>query len=189
MFSSPLVFATQHGKRVPNIIVKNITYKIDDETEKVIIELNRATTPIVFDINGNNPRIVIDIMNVLPCKGRYRTPVNGKLIKQIRAYYHMDSEKLRVVLDLYPGHDYILSNIRTSQSFLIELKPSGKTNFEWNIILMQGDSYVPTSPLEVLKGGWIRFPTQYTLQIRLLFINVVLGIIFKPRQIIEVFYF
>ena len=130
MFSSPLVFATQHGKRVPNIIVKNITYKIDDETEKVIIELNRATTPIVFDINGNNPRIVIDIMNVLPCKGRYRTPVNGKLIKQIRAYYHMDSEKLRVVLDLYPGHDYILSNIRTSQSFLIELKPSGKTNFE-----------------------------------------------------------
>ena len=130
VFSSSLVSATQQREKLPNITVKNITYKIDNETEKVIIELNRATTPIVFDINGNNPRIVIDIMDVLPCKGRYRTPVNGKLIKQIRAYYHKDSEKLRVVLDLYPGHDYVLSRIRVSQKFLIELKPSENANFE-----------------------------------------------------------
>ena len=80
VFSSSFVLATQKRIKIPNITVKNITYKIDKETEKVIIELNRATTPIVFEINGNNPRIVIDIMDVLPCKGRYRTPVNGKLI-------------------------------------------------------------------------------------------------------------
>ena len=130
VFSSSFVLATQQRKRIPNIIVKNITYKIDNETEKVIIELNRATTPIVFDINGNNPRIVIDIMDVFPCKGRYRTSFNWKLIKQIRAYYHKDSEKLRVVLDLYPGHDYVLSRIRISQKFLIELKPSENINSE-----------------------------------------------------------
>ena len=80
VFSSSLVSATQQREKLPNITIKNITYKIDKETKKVIIELNRATAPIVFDINGNNPRIVIDIMDVLPCKGRYRTPVNGKLI-------------------------------------------------------------------------------------------------------------
>jgi len=130
VFSSSLVLATQQRKKIPNITVKNITYKIDKETEKVIIELNRATTPIVFDINGNNPRIVIDIMDVLPCKGRYRTPIKGKLIKQIRAYYHKDSEKLRVVLDLYPGRDYVLSQLQISQKFLIELKPSENANFE-----------------------------------------------------------
>ena len=83
-----------------------------------------------YDINGNNPRIVIDIMDVLPCKGRYRTPVNGKLIKQIRAYYHKDSDKLRVVLDLYPGRDYVLSQLQISEKFLIELKPSENANFE-----------------------------------------------------------
>ncbi len=130
VFSSSLVLATQQRKKIPNITVKNITYKIDKETEKVIIELNRATTPIVFDINGNNPRIVIDIMDVLPCKGRYRTPIKGKLIKQIRAYYHKDSEKLRVVLDLYPGRDYVLSQLQISEKFLIELKPSKNANFE-----------------------------------------------------------
>jgi hypothetical protein len=130
VFSSSLVLATQQRKKLPNITVKNITYKIDKETEKVIIELNRATTPIVFHINGNNPRIVIDIMDVLPCKGRYRTPIKGKLIKQIRAYYHKDSEKLRVVLDLYPGRDYVLSQLQISQKFLIELKPSENANFE-----------------------------------------------------------
>ena len=129
VFSSSLVSATQQKGKKPKITVKNITFAIGKESEKVIIDLDKVTVPIIFDIDGNNPRIVIDIMNVLPCKGRYRTPVNGKLIKQIRAYYHKDSEKLRVVLDLYPGHDYVLSRIRISQKFLIELKPSENANF------------------------------------------------------------
>jgi hypothetical protein len=130
VFKSSLLSATQQRNKIPDITVKNISYKVDKESEKVIIELNKATTPIIFEFNGKNPRIVIDFLNVLPIKGRYRTPVNGKLIKQIRAYYHKDSEKLRVVLDLYPGRDYVLSQLQISQKFLIELKPSENANFE-----------------------------------------------------------
>lgn len=132
VFCSSLALAAQQKENNAKITVKKIICKIGRESEKVIIDLDRATIPIVFDINGNNPRIVIDIMNVLPCRGRYRTLVNGKLIKQIRAYYHKDSEKLRVVLDLNlnPDRDYILSQFRGSPKFLIELKPYKDTTIE-----------------------------------------------------------
>jgi hypothetical protein len=127
VFSSSLVSATQQKGKKPKITVKNITFAIGKESEKVIIDLDKVTVPIIFDIDGNNPRIVIDIMNVLPCKGRYRTPVNGKLIKQIRAYYHRDSEKLRVVLDLNPDRDYIITQFRISNKILVEIKPYDDT--------------------------------------------------------------
>jgi hypothetical protein len=81
-------------------------------------------------MNGNNPRVVIDIFNVQPCRGRYITPVNGKWIKQIRTFYHNDSEKLRVVLDLNPESDYVLSQFQGAQKFLIELKPYKDTTNE-----------------------------------------------------------
>ena len=128
IFSSTLVLATQQRENNPKITVKKITYKTGKESEKVIIDFDRVTIPRVFDIDGNNPRVVIDIINVLPCRGRYRTLVNGKLIKQIRAYYHKDSEKLRVVLDLNPEGDYILSQFHGSKKFLIEFKPYKDTN-------------------------------------------------------------
>ena len=122
VFSSSFVSATQQRKNNPKIRVKNLTFKIDEECEKVIIDLDRVAIPIIFDIDGNNPRVVIDIMNVFPCRGRYRTPVNGKLIKHIRTYYHKDSEKLRVVLDMNPDLDYIISQFRISQKILLEIK-------------------------------------------------------------------
>ncbi len=127
VFNSSLVSATQQKGKKPKITVKNITFTIGKESEKVIIDLDKVTVPIIFNIDGNNPRIVIDIMNVLPCKGRYRTPVNGKLIKQIRAYYHRDSEKLRVVLDLNPDRDYIITQFRISNKILVEIKPYDDT--------------------------------------------------------------
>ena len=120
IFNSTLVLATQQRENNLKITVKSISYKIGKESEKVIIDFDRVTIPRVFDIEGKNPRVVIDIINVLPCMGRYRTPVNGKSIKQIRAYYHKDSEKLRVVLDLYSERDYILSQFQGSKKFLIK---------------------------------------------------------------------
>jgi len=74
-------------------------------------------------LGGEKPRIVIDIMQALPWKGRYKIPVKGRLIRQIRTYFHKESEKVRIVLDLNPSIDYVVSNLTLTQNILIVLKP------------------------------------------------------------------
>lgn len=106
----------------PKTRVKNINFEIGDKNEKVTIELDRFTVPTIFDLNEKNPRLVIDIMNALPWKGRYKVPVNGKLISQIRTYFHKDSEKIRVVLDLNPSTNYAVRKIFLSEKVLIVFK-------------------------------------------------------------------
>jgi hypothetical protein len=106
------------------IIVKSIKYKKERDHEKVFIALNKFSAPKILTLEGNKPRIVIDIQNVSFWSGQYRTPVNGKLIKQIRTYLHRDIEKLRVVLDLNPSENYLINqiNYQTENIYCIEVK-------------------------------------------------------------------
>ena len=108
--------------------VKKISFEIEKDTELLIINLDKVTIPNIFDINGKNPRIVIDIMDVLPGTVKYKTPVNGKLIKQIRAYYHKKTGKLRIVLDLYPDTKYVKSRLLISKNILLGIKPYESPN-------------------------------------------------------------
>jgi hypothetical protein len=89
-------------------IVKSIKIKTEKDYEEVFIALNNYSIPQVQSIKGNKPRIVIDINNVSSWTGQYKTPINGKLIKQIRTHLHRDTEKLRIVLDLKNADDYII---------------------------------------------------------------------------------
>ena len=91
------------------LTVRRIEFQIEKERENVFIELNRFSIPAFFTLEGERPRIVIDIRNVSFWKGRYKVPVHGQHIKQIRSYYHRDSKKLRIVLDLKTGKDYMIS--------------------------------------------------------------------------------
>lgn len=91
------------------LTVRRIEFQIKKERESVFIELNRFTIPAFFTLEGERPRIVIDIRNVSSWKGRYKVPVHGQHIKQIRSYLHRDSKKLRIVLDLTTGKDYTIS--------------------------------------------------------------------------------
>ncbi len=93
------------------IIVTNIKFEGEKDREKVCIALNNFCTPEVMTLKGDKPRIVIDIKNVPSWSGDYKTPVKGKLIKQIRTYLHPDIEKLRIVLDLNPSNNYSLEKI------------------------------------------------------------------------------
>jgi len=70
--------------------------------------LNNYSIPEVQSIEGNKPRIVIDINNVSSWSGQYKMPIDGKLIKQIRTCLHRDTEKLRIVFDLKYADDYII---------------------------------------------------------------------------------
>jgi len=85
--------------------VKNINFEMKNENETVTIELDQFVIPTIFDLNGKRPRLVIDIMDILPWKGQYKTPVNGRIINQIRAYFHRESKKIRIVLDLNSSID------------------------------------------------------------------------------------
>ncbi len=89
-------------------IVKGIRFEIKEDSEKVFIELNRLLVPKILTLEGDKPRIVVDIMNVSSWDGPSKIPVNGKLIRRIRTYLHRNIGKLRIVLDLNPAADYMI---------------------------------------------------------------------------------
>ena len=89
-------------------IIKSIKFKIEKDHEEVLIALNNFSIPEVQSLEGDKPRIVIDINNVASWKGHYKIPINGNFIKQIRTYLHRDTGKLRIVLDLKYSDDYII---------------------------------------------------------------------------------
>ena len=95
--------------KTPNkTIVKSIKIKTEKDYEEVFIALNNYSIPEVQSIEGNRPRIVIDINNVSSWSGQNKMSINGKLIKQIRTCLQRDTEKLRIVLDLKNADDYII---------------------------------------------------------------------------------
>jgi ketosteroid isomerase-like protein len=106
------------------IIVKSIKYKIEKDHEKVFIVFDQFFTPKLLTLEGDKPRIVVDIKNVASWSGQYRTPVNGNLIKQIRTYLHRDIEKLRIVLDINPSENYLINqiNYQTENIYCIEVR-------------------------------------------------------------------
>ena len=106
------------------IIVKNINFHIENKTEKVCLNLNPFIIPVIFTLENEKPRIVVDIKNVYDWKGPHTIPVNGRLIKQIRAHLHRKIHKLRIVLDLNPAEDYIIdqSNDAAEYTYCVEIK-------------------------------------------------------------------
>lgn len=91
------------------VAVESIKFEIDEQEERVFVDLNRFSTPAVFNLEGSKPRIVIDIMNVASWNGDPFISVNGRLIRQIRTYLHKGIETLRIVLDLEPSEDYYIT--------------------------------------------------------------------------------
>lgn len=101
------------GTKHPKTVVNGIDIEIGPTSEKVLVYLNGFSLPKAFDIDGEDPRIVIDIRNVGAYKGQNRIPSNGKLIRQIRTYLHKAENRLRIVLDLNvdPFRDYSISQL------------------------------------------------------------------------------
>ncbi len=100
-------------KEEVSLIIKGITFKLEKGgKEIVLIYSNRYFEPTVFSLDGGNPRLVIDIKNVTNYKkDPSKISVNGALIKQIRTYFNPKSKTLRVVLDVHPSMNYIISQI------------------------------------------------------------------------------
>jgi|GEM_PF-579923 endonuclease YncB( thermonuclease family) len=105
--------ADSMAPKEPTAVVKGIDVEVGKNSEKVRVYLDGFSVPKSFDIDGENPRIVIDIWNVSDWKGKSRMPVNGRLIKQIRTFLHKKENKLRIVLDLNvnPYRDYSITQL------------------------------------------------------------------------------
>jgi len=101
------------GPKKATTIVTGIDIEVGKNSEKILVYLNGFSVPKSFDIDGENPRIVIDIWNVADWRGKSRIPTNGRLIKQIRTYLHKKDNKLRIVLDLNvnPHRDYSITQL------------------------------------------------------------------------------
>ncbi len=78
----------------------------EDGFDKVCFVLKPLSDPKIFSIEGENPRIVLDIPNVQAWAGKPRLTVNGRSVKQVRTHLHRGENKLRIVLDLVPSRDY-----------------------------------------------------------------------------------
>ena len=90
------------------VVVEGVNFKADKfGPEKVLIYLNRFYLPKIFAIEGEKPRIVIDLDHVFSWKGKPVMDVDGIFVKKIRTYLHSAKRKLRIVLDLNPSRNYV----------------------------------------------------------------------------------
>jgi len=81
--------------------------------EIIHIRMNRFSSPEIFGIEGEEPRLVCDFINVKPATTLKRLiETKGKLIRQVRVGIHSGlTPKTRVVLDLLPNQDYVIHQI------------------------------------------------------------------------------
>lgn len=94
------------------VAIEGIRFQMEEDgSEKVFILMNRSYWPKVFVLEGDKPRIVIDFENVSSWEGRAKISVKGNLIRQIRTHLQKTQRKLRVVLDLDPDVDYVVSQV------------------------------------------------------------------------------
>ncbi|MDP2644627.1 MAG: AMIN domain-containing protein [Desulfobacterales bacterium] len=113
------------------IIVNNIHYKIEkDGVEKVFVQMNQFFIPAIFALEGENPRIAVDIKNVSQWSGHEIIPVNGQFLKQIRTQLFDDTQTLRIVLDLNSTKNYDVKPtfFKPENIFSLEVRDSGSTS-------------------------------------------------------------
>lgn len=104
---------------------RKLEYRMDDGGgERVYIRMDRFFIPIVFNLEGKKPRVVIDIFDISQWDEPSRLPANGPLIRQIRTYLHRKQKKLRIVLDLNPSENYYISQryFKGKNIYCIEIK-------------------------------------------------------------------
>lgn len=98
------------------IIGKKIELQIGEKgIDRLYIDLNHYTTPVVLVLGGAAPKVAIHIMNVSFWDGRPEIPVNGKIVKQVRSKLHYNSETLRILLDLDPDINYTIKSYHESK--------------------------------------------------------------------------
>ena len=92
------------------LTVKNIAFTTDKiGGEWISLFCNQSCTPELFCLEGENPRLVMDMKGVFLIQTKARNVnTGGKLVKRIRSYLDEQTNILRVVLDMKPSNNYIV---------------------------------------------------------------------------------
>lgn len=113
-------------ERKPDIEVKNIRFRIEhDGKEAVFIEFNRFYTPALSSIEGETPRIVLDLENVSSFKKEWAViHAGGRLVRQIRSSMDYEKRKARIVLDMEPSRAYFVQPLFSEREHIFSLQIS-----------------------------------------------------------------
>ena len=107
----PRVNRKKLGSVSPPAVKAGQDHEIKAVLQNGVIIKSIKFVPKIFTLEGDKPKIVIDIKPVSFWSGQNRTPVKGNLVRQIRAHLHPDTNKLRIVLDLNPSENYFINQI------------------------------------------------------------------------------
>lgn len=89
----------------PAVKIDSITHTGEQmDVETVTIACNSAIDPSVFLLNGDAPRLVIDLPNSIYRGKNTLTPENGTIVSRIRIGVHREPAlKTRIVIDIVTG--------------------------------------------------------------------------------------
>ncbi|PIE57009.1 MAG: hypothetical protein CSA34_01525 [Desulfobulbus propionicus] len=89
--------------------------RFDDSSSKgemVLFKLNDFYPPVVFGIEEDSPRVVCDFKDTtVSAKVKGTIAADGHYVRSIRVGQHASPQKVRVVLDLEPHHNYDLQQV------------------------------------------------------------------------------
>ena len=92
------------------LTVKKIAFTSDKiGGEWISLFCNQSCTPELSSLEGENPRVVMDMKGVFLIQTKARNVnTGGKLVKKVRSYLDEQTNILRVVLDMEPSKSYIV---------------------------------------------------------------------------------
>ncbi len=115
---------TQTSAEKP-LTIKELSFHIEEAKEDLLLTMNRFYIPEISRIEGDNPRVVLDLHPVVIFlqKDYSKIAVNGRYIKQMRSYHDRKAKKLRIVLDMNGSLNYFAqpSFIKSKNLFLLEI--------------------------------------------------------------------
>ncbi len=112
--------------------VKRITFKAaGDEKELLFIEFDRFYPPLISGIEGDDPRIILEIMNAAPLKEEWTViKTGGNFIRQIRSRMEPSTRAALIVLDMVPGKAYFVSQTFYKKENMFALEIAEKNEMQ-----------------------------------------------------------
>jgi len=107
------------------LTVKRIVFTSDKTgIERIALICNQSCTPELSSIEGENPRVVMDMKGVFLIQTKARNVnTGGRLVKRIRSHLNKQTTILRVVLDLEPSKSYIVRPMQNpSGNYMLTIK-------------------------------------------------------------------
>jgi hypothetical protein len=101
-------FTIKPGSDAVNVQVKSIRFRVtEDGKEAVLVEFDRFYMPAVYYIEGQSPRIILDVTNTTSMRPEWADMLaRGTMIKHIRATSLPAGNILRIALDMDPAKNY-----------------------------------------------------------------------------------